>query len=33
MSRDSVLVTADWAEQNLESPRVVFVEVDEDTTA
>src|SRR2546429_8169651 len=33
MSRDSVLVTADWAEQNLESPGVVFVEVDEDTTA
>src|SRR6266576_1089714 len=33
MSRDSVLVTADWAEQNLDAPGVVFVEVDEDTTA
>src|SRR5256714_6596222 len=33
MSRDSVLVTADWAEQNLDQPGVVFVEVDEDTTA
>src|SRR5215813_13633569 len=33
MSRDSVLVTADWAEQNLDTPGVVFVEVDEDTTA
>ncbi|WP_432834516.1 sulfurtransferase [Dactylosporangium sp. CA-092794] len=33
MSRESALVTADWAEQNLEAPGVVFVEVDEDTTA
>src|SRR3989440_446442 len=33
MSRDSVLVTADGAEQNLDTPGVVFVEVDEDTTA
>ncbi|HKS97941.1 MAG TPA: sulfurtransferase [Rugosimonospora sp.] len=33
MSRDSVLVSADWAEKNLEAPGVVFVEVDEDTTA
>src|SRR5437763_10978569 len=33
MSRDSVLVTADWAEQKLDQPGVVFVEVDEDTTA
>ena len=33
MSRDDVLVTADWAEQNLSTPGVVFVEVDEDTTA
>jgi thiosulfate/3-mercaptopyruvate sulfurtransferase len=33
MSRDSVLVTADWAEKNLDRPGVVFVEVDEDTTA
>jgi CspA family cold shock protein len=27
MSRDSVLVTADWAEKNLDTPGVVFVEV------
>jgi thiosulfate/3-mercaptopyruvate sulfurtransferase len=33
MSRENVLVTADWAEQNLNTPGVVFVEVDEDTTA
>ena len=33
MSRDEVLVTADWAEQNLDTDGVVFVEVDEDTTA
>jgi thiosulfate/3-mercaptopyruvate sulfurtransferase len=33
MSRDDVLVTADWAEQNLNTKGVVFVEVDEDTTA
>src|SRR5437660_508295 len=33
MSRDSVLVTADWAEQKLDQPGVVFVEVDEDTSA
>ncbi|GAA1804603.1 sulfurtransferase [Planosporangium flavigriseum] len=33
MSRDSVLVTADWAEKNLGADKVVFVEVDEDTTA
>jgi len=33
MSRDDVLVTADWAEQNLDTDGVVFVEVDEDTTA
>src|SRR2546430_3369081 len=33
MSRDSVLVPADWAEKNLDTPGVVFVEVDEDTTA
>jgi thiosulfate/3-mercaptopyruvate sulfurtransferase len=31
MSRADVLVTADWAEENLNSPGVVFVEVDEDT--
>ncbi|MEN3310633.1 MAG: thiosulfate/3-mercaptopyruvate sulfurtransferase [Micromonosporaceae bacterium] len=33
MSRDSVLVSADWAEKNLGAPGVVFVEVDEDTSA
>jgi thiosulfate/3-mercaptopyruvate sulfurtransferase len=33
MSREDVLVTPDWAEQNLDTDGVVFVEVDEDTTA
>jgi len=33
MSRQDALVTADWAEENLDAPAVVFVEVDEDTTA
>ncbi len=33
MSRDDVLVSADWAEQNLDTDGVVFVEVDEDTSA
>ncbi|HYX96599.1 MAG TPA: sulfurtransferase [Geodermatophilus sp.] len=33
MSRNDVLVTADWAEENLNTPGVVFVEVDEDTSA
>jgi thiosulfate/3-mercaptopyruvate sulfurtransferase len=33
MSRNDVLVTADWAEENLGKPGLVFVEVDEDTTA
>ncbi|WP_238019994.1 sulfurtransferase [Dactylosporangium sp. AC04546] len=33
MSRESALVTADWAEQNIGADHVVFVEVDEDTTA
>jgi thiosulfate/3-mercaptopyruvate sulfurtransferase len=33
MSREDVLVTADWAEKNLGTEGVVFVEVDEDTTA
>jgi len=31
MSRADALVSADWAEQNLNAPGVVFVEVDEDT--
>jgi len=33
MSRADVLVSADWAEENLNTPGVVFVEVDEDTAA
>ncbi len=33
MSREDVLVSTEWAEQNLGTPGVVFVEVDEDTTA
>ena len=33
MSRENVLVTAEWAEENLGTAGVVFVEVDEDTTA
>ncbi len=33
MSREQSLVSAEWAEQNLSTPGLVFVEVDEDTTA
>ncbi len=33
MSRESALVSADWAEKNLDTPGLVFVEVDEDTSA
>jgi len=33
MARSDVLVSADWAEENLATPGIVFVEVDEDTTA
>ena len=33
MSRENVLVSAQWAEENLETPGVVFAEVDEDTSA
>jgi thiosulfate/3-mercaptopyruvate sulfurtransferase len=33
MSRTDVLVTADWAQENLNTPGLVFVEVDEDTSA
>jgi thiosulfate/3-mercaptopyruvate sulfurtransferase len=33
MSRDTALVSADWAEKNLDASGVVFVEVDEDTAA
>src|SRR5215217_4804514 len=33
MSREDVLITAQSAENHLETPGIVFVEVDEDTTA
>jgi thiosulfate/3-mercaptopyruvate sulfurtransferase len=33
MSRADVLVSADWAEKNLTTPGIAFVEVDEDTSA
>ena len=33
MSRNDVLVTADWAQEHLGQPGLVFVEVDEDTSA
>lgn len=33
MARSDVLVSADWAENNLDSGNIVFVEVDEDTSA
>jgi thiosulfate/3-mercaptopyruvate sulfurtransferase len=33
MARSDVLVSADWVEENLNSPGVVIVEVDEDTSA
>jgi thiosulfate/3-mercaptopyruvate sulfurtransferase len=33
MSRQDVLVTADWAEKNLGTDGIAFLEVDEDTTA
>ena len=33
MSREDVLVTTQWAEENLDTAGVVFAEVDEDTTA
>jgi thiosulfate/3-mercaptopyruvate sulfurtransferase len=33
MSRQDVLVSADWAQENLATDGVVFVEVDEDTAA
>ncbi|MDR2279279.1 MAG: sulfurtransferase [Gordonia sp. (in: high G+C Gram-positive bacteria)] len=32
MARSDVLVSADWAEQNLNTDKVVFIEVDEDTS-
>jgi thiosulfate/3-mercaptopyruvate sulfurtransferase len=33
MSRDAVLVNADWVESHLDDPSIVLVEVDEDTSA
>ncbi|GGC73449.1 sulfurtransferase [Hoyosella rhizosphaerae] len=33
MARSDVLVSADWAEQNLNQPNIVLIEVDEDTSA
>ncbi|MGB0437856.1 MAG: sulfurtransferase [Mycobacterium sp.] len=33
MARSDVLVTTDWAQSNLDAPKTVFVEVDEDTSA
>jgi thiosulfate/3-mercaptopyruvate sulfurtransferase len=33
MSRNEVLVTADWVEEHLDDPNVVLIEVDEDATA
>ncbi len=33
MSRNDVLVTADWVQDNLGAPGIVLVEVDEDTSA
>ncbi|MGY2064802.1 sulfurtransferase [Blastococcus sp. SYSU DS0619] len=33
MSRTDVLVTVDWAQEHLGQPGIVFVEVDEDTSA
>ncbi|MCF6507811.1 sulfurtransferase, partial [Blastococcus sp. MG754426] len=33
MSRTDVLVTVDWVQEHLGQPGIVFVEVDEDTTA
>jgi len=33
MSRDTTLVSAQWVEEHLDDPKVVLVEVDEDTAA
>jgi thiosulfate/3-mercaptopyruvate sulfurtransferase len=33
MSRDSALVSAQWVEEHLDDPKVVLIEVDEDTAA
>jgi thiosulfate/3-mercaptopyruvate sulfurtransferase len=32
MSRETSLISADWVQENLKSPNIVIVEVDEDTT-
>jgi len=32
MARSDVLVSTDWAESNLDAPKTVFIEVDEDTS-
>ena len=32
MSRETVLVTADWVAENIKNPHVAIIEVDEDTT-
>ena len=32
MSRETSLVSADWVTENINNPKVVIVEVDEDTT-
>src|SRR5918992_444707 len=33
MSRETALVSAEWVEEHLDDPKVVLIEVDEDTTA
>src|ERR687896_1606278 len=33
MSRETALVNADWVEEHLDDPKVVLIEVDEDTTS
>jgi thiosulfate/3-mercaptopyruvate sulfurtransferase len=33
MSRDAVLVSAEWVDEHLDDPKVVLIEVDEDTTS
>ena len=33
MSRENALVTAQWVEDHLDDPKIVLIEVDEDTTA
>jgi thiosulfate/3-mercaptopyruvate sulfurtransferase len=33
MSRDSALVSAQWVDEHLDDPKVVLIEVDEDTAA